>query len=154
MTTLQLSLALFVASNLPSAVLAAIYARSLIGALSIGAAVKLVVVAALIFLGGGANATFEEKLYSLAGVIAAGAVAGGIGFGLRRAWTSRSEIAGGALWGLASAAGIALSVIPAGGYVFAMWTDARRGNTGLFLADLLVPPFGIVRGILLWLGVL
>ena len=40
------------------------------------------------------------------------------------------------------------------GYIYALWTDARDGRSGIFMLDLFVPPFGAGRGVLKFFGLL
>lgn len=47
-----------------------------------------------------------------------------------------------------------LMLAPALGFFHALWADARAGKTAMFALDLVFPPFGMIRGILLWLGLL
>ena len=150
MTPFQIDLALFVIINLPSLVIPAFLARSWVGALGIGAVIKFSIILVLMLLGGGANASMEAKLISLATTVGAGALIGAVGYCLRLAIQDRRRILGFA----GGLAGVGLWALATSGYIFSLWSDARNGHSAYFMADLLIPPFGLARGTLLLLGLI
>lgn len=144
------ALALFIISNFPSLLIGMLAARSMSAAMIYGAAMKGGIILLLALLGGGASATTEEKMASAALAIVGGAVSGNIGYAFRTLWHGKRKF--GEFFATIFAALLWLSLASA--YVYAMWKDARSGSFGFFIADLVVPPFGILRGLALYLGLL
>jgi hypothetical protein len=148
MTRLQFDVLGLVLTNLPSLVLAAFFARSWWTAVVIGIAPKAILLAALVAMGGGAGYSIEQQAASIAVSLAFAAGFGIVGWLLRLAWKN-PRIVGEGIGGLLM---LAMWLTLTAGYIFGMWTDARRGNSGYFIADLLIPPFGLVRGVLMLFG--
>jgi hypothetical protein len=143
-------IAMFVLSNLPSLLIGMLLAWSVLTSLVFGALVKAGIILMLYVLGGGAHGGVEEKVISASMAITMGAFIGAAGYLCKFTYHNADTIKN-TLGGLLI---LPLAALPTVGYVYALWHDAQQGSMAYFLADLIIVPWGVIRGLLLLLGVI